>query len=461
MTRLRLVITLALLAAALFLEFKRLSMKPWPPRHFLESDMHFKYGSIGAEVNGYPYAIWRELPTIFADRIPNGYENFGFVMEPGHDLPIGISVRRYGVDRVGFNCATCHTAVVHVGSSTQIVLGAPAAQLDLQRYIRFLIEVSTDPRLTPDAVFASAKSNGRSISLPNRLLIQYVVFPKLREEIEQLKKEDSWMDTRPPFGPGRTDAGNSWRERWGLNPHADLSIGTVEFPAIWNQRIRLDGGFHWDGNNTSLEERNISAALAGGAAEWLMDRNSIGRVSEWMIDLPSPSYPGSIDTELARKGGVLFEHEGCASCHDSSHHNVGTVTSIDQLKTDSKRLDLFSPEMVERFNKVGSGYSWKFSHYRKTNGYVDMPLDGIWARGPYLHNGSVPSLAALLSPPSERPKAFFTGCQEFDNVALGFKCDRGFLYDTTLSGNGNQGHEFGTRLSASKKAALLEYLKSL
>jgi len=29
-------------------------------------------------------------------------------------------------------------------------------------------------------------------------------------------------------------------------------------------------------------------------------------------------------------------------------------------------------------------------------GRADPPLDGIWATAPYLHNGSVPTLAALL-----------------------------------------------------------------
>ncbi len=92
MTRLTLAITLILLGTALTLEFKRLTMKPRPPEYFASPDMHFKYGSIGAEVNGYPYLIWRELPTIFADRIPKGFAGFGFITEPGHDLPIGVSL---------------------------------------------------------------------------------------------------------------------------------------------------------------------------------------------------------------------------------------------------------------------------------------------------------------------------------------------------------------------------------
>lgn len=121
----------------------------------------------------------------------------------------------------------------------------------------------------------------------------------------------------------------------------------------------------------------------------------------------------------------------------------------------------FSEEMVKNFNNLGSGYSWHFHNYRTTGGYVNLPLDGIWARGPYLHNGSVPSLRDLLSPSKERPKRFFRGCTNLDLDAVGFQCATGFEFDTTLTGNSNSGHDYGTSLPAQEKLALLEYLKSL
>ena len=42
--------------------------------------------------------------------------------------------------------------------------------------------------------------------------------------------------------------------------------------------------------------------------------------------------------------------------------------------------------------------TYRYKHYRKTNGYANMPLDGVWLRAPYLHNGSVPTLRDLLEP---------------------------------------------------------------
>jgi hypothetical protein len=107
-------------------------------------------------------------------------------------------------------------------------------------------------------------------------------------------------------------------------------------------------------------------------------------------------------------------------------------------------------------------------------GYVSPPLDGIWLRAPYLHNGSVPTLRDLLNPPNERPQTFHRGYDVFDPIKVGFKepparptgpngelTQPYFLFDTREKGNGNQGHTYGTQLSNEDKEKLLEYLKTL
>ncbi|TNF17444.1 MAG: cytochrome c [Rhodobacteraceae bacterium] len=451
----------ALLGAALFLEFKRLTIKPWPATHFEEITEHFKYGSIGAEVDGFPYAIWRELPTIFAEDLPRGFAEFGFLTEPGHDLPIGISVRRVGVERVGFNCGTCHVSTYRLEGREGLVLGAPANALDLQAYIAFLTRAARDERLTADAVIEAAEANGRTPGIWQKIVLRFVVFPRLEDQVAGLAKSLAWMDNRAPHGPGRTDAGNFWRERWGLEPAKDTRTGTVDFPSVWNQRIRLDGWFHWDGNNRSLDERNISAALAGGAPEWLLERHAIGRISDWLMNFPAPAYPAEIDAALADQGAAVYAREACGTCHDPGGAMLGQVTSNAALGTDPERTLLFDDRMVRYFERVGEGYSWQFDNYRVTDGYANMPLDGIWMRAPYLHNGAVPTLAALLAPPEARPETFYRGCVDFDPVAVGFTCTGGFAFDTTRIGNGKGGHLYGTALPAAEKPALIEYLKTL
>ena len=100
--------------------------------------------------------------------------------------------------------------------------------------------------------------------------------------------------------------------------------------------------------------------------------------------------------------------------------------------------------------------------------YEARVLQGVWAAAPYLHNGSVPSLADLLKPASERPKTFKVG-PAYDVEHVGLALDQpttNVSLATTgcedkASGDSRCGHEFGISLSVEEKRALLEYLKTL
>jgi hypothetical protein len=109
-------------------------------------------------------------------------------------------------------------------------------------------------------------------------------------------------------------------------------------------------------------------------------------------------------------------------------------------------------------------------------GYRARPLPGVWATAPYLHNGSVRTLAELLRPAAERETSFYVGSTEFDPLEVGLAsstCGKGKgkgkdkdedsleLYDTSMVGNSAQGHEYGVYFSAQDKSDLLEFLKTL
>ena len=168
------------------------------------------------------------------------------------------------------------------------------------------------------------------------------------------------------------------------------------------------------------------------------------------------------------------------------------VTPIAQIGTDRHRLDSFTPALASTLSTIYAGYPWRFSHFRKTFGYANMPLDGIWLRAPYLHNGSVPTLRDLLNPSAERPAVFYRGYDVFDQKNVGFVSDVArftangrasmlhktqqhyFSFDTREKpdgatprdrneGNSNMGHEgpaYGTALSPAEKDAIVEYLKT-
>ncbi|MFM9835993.1 MAG: di-heme-cytochrome C peroxidase [Methylophilaceae bacterium] len=104
--------------------------------------------------------------------------------------------------------------------------------------------------------------------------------------------------------------------------------------------------------------------------------------------------------------------------------------------------------------------------------YKARPLNGVWSSAPFLHNGSVPNLYQLLLPAKDRVKQFNLGSLEFDTKNVGFDMapvKEYFLFDTTLPGNSNAGHEYGTgagynklpMLTEQERWALIEYLKTI
>lgn len=95
--------------------------------------------------------------------------------------------------------------------------------------------------------------------------------------------------------------------------------------------------------------------------------------------------------------------------------------------------------------------------------YKARPLNGVWATGPYLHNGSVRTIRQLLVP-SERQEEFNVGSREYDPKYMGFKDAGNFVMNTTIPGNLNTGHDFyGSYFEVYKASlkALMEYLKTL
>ena len=127
------------------------------------------------------------------------------------------------------------------------------------------------------------------------------------------------------------------------------------------------------------------------------------------------------------------------------------------------------PDELNNLNFQGPRATELVSTLATVAKYKGRPLDGIWATAPYLHNGSVPNLDALLRPAAGRPKSFSVGVREFDPVLVGFKTDVAGLPKFTVNeangapiiGNSNAGHEFGAGLGDEERRQLIEYLKTL
>lgn len=462
-----LIIVLILIGIAGYLYW---AFNPNRPVAYADIQEHFKYGSIGSEpANGIPYWIFKVLPDMFPEYLPGkGLASLGLIEEPGRDLPVGFSDRRVIVDRVGLNCGVCHTGTVRdtPSSPPRVIVGMPANRLELENYVRFLTACAQDPRFTTDNVMTAIQARTRLG--PIEAYIYRTAIPLTREALIEQGNRLSFMKDRPDWGPGRVDTFNPYKAiqfHWPMDD--DKSIGTSDYPSIWNQRPREGMQLHWDGNNTSVEERNKSAALGAGVTPASIDLDNVKRIEDWLLDLKAPAYPYPVNAAVATKGEGLYKQH-CASCHDFGSQLVGTVMPIDRIGTDPNRLNSYTYALAVNQNMMYAGYPWRFSHFRKTDGYANMPLDGIWLRAPYLHNGSVPTLRDLLEPPDKRPKDFYRGYNVFDQKLVGFisnVTDEGavkfFHYDTALPGNGNGGHVYGTTLTPEEKDAIVEYMKKL
>ena len=453
---------------------------------------HFKYGSIGSEPGGNllapiggalpPYWVFKSLPSICSDKLPKGYATFGFISEEGHDLPIGVSRRRrIGLDEVGLNCALCHSSTVRdtPTAKPRIVLGMPANRLDLQAFVQFVLECSLDNRMTAEAIKGRLpKKDGPSLF--ERALLEVGYIGRLQNTTQNLRNriEPVISDNVPRWGRGRVDTFNPYKSvqfNWDLSklPHNEL-IGASDYPSIWNQKPREGMHLHWDGDNDSVDERNLSASLGAGVTPVTIDHDNLQRVRDWIWTLPAPKYPYPIDQALASRGAPIYQRD-CANCHADhrfrdgviSGTRVGQVEAIGVIGTDPYRLNSYTSVFASNQYSLYPDSTYRFTRFRKTNGYANHPLDGIWLRAPYLHNGSVPTMRDLLDAPELRPKAFYRGYDVYDQARLGFVSDVPEAddqvytrYDTSVPGNSNSGHVYGTTLSDDDKRAIVEYMKT-
>jgi len=236
---------------------------------------------------------------------------------------------------------------------------------------------------------------------------------------------------------------------------------------------------------------------------------------------------GPVRTELAEQGGRLFQQH-CASCHNAPPYRltdpaanhfgkqfiaIGRV-NYKALGVDPVYVESLVQRLVRTNNATGNLLDGKavvpaVSYFGSTVGAVvgramneagltqeqqitlsgfrlrppktpggrpepyqppsvtDLkagPLAGVWATGPYLHNGSVATVYELLSPVEERRQVFWTGGRELDIERLGYRSGYApgrFRFDASLPGNRNTGHVYPPQgLTHDERMAIIDYLKT-
>lgn len=442
----------------------------------------FEYGSLDGElVAGLPYSIFMILPRVFPDLVTQyategygpkkpgygGYGAFGLAWDEGQRLPFGLSIKRLGYDRVTMNCALCHTASYRLSANDEphFAVGGPAHTLNLQSLLRFLIATSHDARFTPARLLPEINVHF-PLDWIDRVDYAAGLIPLSRDALHLAEHELGWMNSKPAWGPGRDDAFNLPKYILTQTPWDDTT-GNTDFPALWRLGDRKGQLYHSAGEAKTLYAVVATSAVGIGSLpnKSFVDRNQW--IESFIDTLEPPAFPGKIDETLVEQGKAIYQAQ-CAACHATGGARTGTAIPLGELGTDPQHVLAWKQVDADKMNTVVRLLGAEHADVEGAQGgYVAKPLVGLWLLGPYLHNGSVPSLRDLLAPAEQRPTVFYRGYDVVDLDRVGFVSTGddaeayGFRFDTAIRGNGNGGHTYGTQLGNADKHALLEYLKKL
>lgn len=379
------------------------------------------------------------------------------------DLPYMLTVYRTGQGRelVSSNCLTCHAARF----DGEFVMGLGNEFLDF----------TTDP--LAQAVRWGAQIRGVAAIRKWRSWARRVdtLAPYMTTDTVGVNPADTLVLAVLAHRDPRTLA---WSDKPLIEPPRDKPL-PVSVPPWWNLRKKHALFYNAEGRGDHARLMAIAAApctdsvpQAAAIDAWLPD------LLAYITALQAPRYPYPIDRDLADRGADLFA-VACAACHGSYGQGArypNRVIALRDIRTDPSLATAAYKDSDRFIRWFERSFYGELARIVPTLGYIAPPLDGVWATAPYLHNGSVPTIRALLDSKT-RPKFWrFQGIPPaFDQQGVGWRYaavpygkvgalswdERDRIYDTTLPGYSQLGHTYGDGLSALERSAILEYLKTL
>ncbi|MEP9400451.1 c-type cytochrome [Sphingomonas silueang] len=432
----------------------------------------------------------------------------GGLPEPGASpLPLGMThgvlspVRGLPVAIANLGCAACHAGATYDATGRAMPerawLGMPNSSLNLEGYTVAVYDALRRAQADRPGLLRATAAMFPDMGARERLALEWLVLPRVAKRIDALAGAG-----RPlPFPnglPGSTNGVAALKMALGV-PLRDGGAGEVGFVSIpdlgyrdWRRSLLVDGAYAVPGDAPDRPSRAGDRTPAHRISQAAIttfftvpsmgvhpDRSggSIAAARDTLAFLSgtrAQPFPGPVDRAAATAGGRVYAAH-CAACHGRYDAGlpprlVAFPNWIGDVGTDPLRAEVFGDALVDAVR--ASPYRDRIAP-RRSGGYAAPPLGGIWASAPYLHNGSVPTIAALLDP-ALRPVRFRTGGHALDFVALGLRIDADGGYpagvrpwsqpgwiDTRRPGLANGGHVYGAALSATEKRQLIEYLKLL
>jgi mono/diheme cytochrome c family protein len=420
---------------------------------------------------------------------------------------IGLEVRNTG-------CATCHTGVVYDagGAPTRAGwIGLPSVSIDLEDYAQAVFAGLKLGMKNEKQFFATMQHVHPDMGWGERYAYRHFVLPRLRRALPEIVAARDRALAFNNGGPGLTNGVAAIKLQLGLISRRGYAAGEMALTSIpdladrqYRSSVLFDGTYTPRGGErfesisrdraTSEHVERLADVIAfftmgtagNDAASAERAIPHMREVMRWIGYYRPPPFPGAVDTALAARGAGVFAQR-CARCHGHFEEQEGRPRLIEypnrlvrqeQIGTDSVRWRSVDDAVL----------AWQAGHpdhpftrhvdAARTGGYVPPILTGVWSTAPYLHNGSVPTLWHMMHP-AERPARFEVGGHrlDFDRMGIALAPDSGgvwrypaayrarsisVIYDTSLPGRSNRGHEFPfSSMSEDEKRAVLEYLKRL
>ena len=407
-------------------------------------------------------------------------------------------ISRYGVQGLSFSCAACHSAELFGKTVLGMTNRFPRSNEFVAQGRRGSSLVS--PELFQFATDATDEERRMYEDLRRASRAAAEISPS------QLGLDTSLAHTAISLAHRADDDWATLTEENAEHPRADFLEHFVadSKPAVW-WNVKYKNRFLSDGSvisgnpiYTNLLWNEIGRGTDLKALDgWLSTHPEVIRdLAAAVFASEAPRFtdffpPERLPLEQARRGQETFERR-CAHCH--GHYEKAwdapeaeLLPLIDQLKTTRVLYHELTPVMdvgtdpqraqgmvsLERsLNRLELSKRHDIRIEVQT-GYVPPPLVGIWARWPYFHNNSAPTLCAVLSLSEERPRKYLAvpaqdPSTDFDSECNGYpvptkvrqeyRTER-FEFDTLRPGLRNTGHEH--RFSARERRDLIVFLQTL
>ncbi len=159
--------------------------------------------------------------------------------------------------------------------------------------------------------------------------------------------------------------------------HSITSTGDGGDIAYWNRYV----GVTQMGGHGSFSEPRTGVKVTNGTDDLITSK--LPALQAYQLSLKAPLPPaGSFDAAAAARGKLIFNGAGtCSTCHS------GFEMTDANSKLHSARRVVSEPEPAG-----ASSYASRSA----TKQYRSAPLHGLWQHAPYFHNGSAPTLDAVV-----------------------------------------------------------------